>query len=105
MIERGIRLKDKFEEFKKLKFPSVPIDLDIAAELALEDGNLAGYVTGHLAHVRKNFQPIDLSCINKRLQGYEAKNDEEKKEIEYIKEYLNKMLELQDLVQADLKHN
>lgn len=99
------KLKSKFEEFKKLKFPSVPIDLDIAAELALEDGNLAGYVTGHLAHVRKNFQPVDLSYINKQLREYEAKNDEENEEIEYIKEYLNKMLELQDLLQADLKHN
>ena len=65
MTNNSEELKKKFEEFKELKFPSIPSDLDISAELSLEDGNLAGYITSHLAHSRIDFH-VWRDCFSKQ---------------------------------------
>lgn len=97
------QLNIEFKKFYDMKFPSVPLDLDIAAELALEDGYLAGYIISHLAGSRIDFKSMNLDYIFDNIKRYTPKDNEEKKEVEYIKSYIEQMIKTQNILQADLE--
>lgn len=102
MIKKEI-LKQKFEEFHKLKFPSEPSGMDIIAELSYDDGYIAGNVSTFLGQ-----SPVKQPLLGVRkevceqIEKYEPETEEDKKYFEYLKFYIDKLEELNALLKECL---
>lgn len=96
-------LKEKFEEFRKLKFPSEPAGMDIIAELSYDDGYIVGNVDTFLGQASINHPLLGIRKeIYEQLEKFQSQTEEEKKDLDYIKFYVGKLDELSELLKECL---
>lgn len=97
------QLKQKYEEFNKLKFPSEPSGLDVIAELSDDDGGIAGNIDTFLGGGSLKVPPYGIRKeIYEQLEKYQPKTEEDKKDFEYIKFYVDKLEKLNELLKECL---
>ena len=101
--ELKVELSKKFEEFKEIPFPSFPEDLEVVAELDLAESNLMGNISTYLSGGNKIIKPENVSDIEKAVQNYKIKNEEESGYIRDIHNYISKIKDLNKII--DLINN